>query len=407
MVQDQQNYLIYFNMKILSFGHIPSWSGGRQESGLANVIYQLALNMADCKDVEMTLAATDVLVPKIIDGKLTIYGWRKGMLIKYALKRPFKSLCWLINILVAKCKYGPAISVPGYFFKGLHLARTIDIVKPRAVHLHGMVACVYDKIVPSDVKIVVTMHGIIGDDQTIPMQEHRYKMERDCCHSIRYSLMAFIAEKLIDDFKSCYSYIKAPSKAILNAYDSKAFNYIAHKDNGRLTLVTIASFSENKGQARVIEAIGKSGVDCKYICIGASAPDFEKQYKDKANRLGVDFEYVGKKSPVEIREILANANYMILPSFTEGFGLVYLESIACGVPVILPKHLPIVQEKGIVQPNVNSLLLEDSSVESISKLLSILKNYSFDSKRVAESIIGYSWENIAKEYTDSFKQLII
>ena len=31
-------------MKILSFGHIPSAVGGRQSSGLANVIYQLALS---------------------------------------------------------------------------------------------------------------------------------------------------------------------------------------------------------------------------------------------------------------------------------------------------------------------------------------------------------------------------
>lgn len=41
-------------MKVLSFGHIPAWAGGRQSSGLANVIYQLAKNMADCNDVELT-----------------------------------------------------------------------------------------------------------------------------------------------------------------------------------------------------------------------------------------------------------------------------------------------------------------------------------------------------------------
>lgn len=33
-------------MKILSFGYIPSNFGGRQSSGLANVIYQLAYHVA-------------------------------------------------------------------------------------------------------------------------------------------------------------------------------------------------------------------------------------------------------------------------------------------------------------------------------------------------------------------------
>ena len=392
-------------MKILSFGHIPSWAGGRQESGLAHVIYQLARHISECDGVEMTMAATDVFVPIKKDRKLTIYGWTKGMLIKYALQHPFKSIGWLVNVLISKYKYGPVVSVPGFFFKGFHLARTIDIVQPHAVHLHGMSACVYDRIVPSDVKIVVTMHGIIGEDQTIPLQEHLYKMERDCCHSTRCSLMAFIAEKLIGDFKSCYGEIKSPCKAILNAYDSKSFNYIEQKDGSKLTLVTIASFSENKGQERVIEAIGKSGIDCKYICIGASTPDIEKKYKDTASRLGVDFAYVGKKTPAEIREILAQADYMILPSSTEGFGLVYLEAIACGVPVILPKHLPIVKEPGMIQPEKNALLLKDSSSDGITELLPKLKNYNFDHKKVSETIVGYSWESIAKEYVESFKSL--
>lgn len=394
-------------MRILAFGHIPSWAGGHQESGLANVIYQLARNMSECERVEMSIVATDVFVPIKKDGKLTIYGWTKSLLIKYALKHPFKSLHWLINVLTAKCAYGSVVSVPGYFFKGLHLARTISIVKPDVVHFHGMTACVYDKIVPSNIQIVDTMHGIIGGDQTIPNQKYLYKMERDCCRTTRYSLMTFIVEKLIDDFKACYDDVMSPCKAILNAYDNKVFNYIEHKTGEILTLVTIASFSENKGQERVIEAIAKSGVDCKYICIGASTPELERQYKETASKLKVNFEYIGKQKPSEIREILANADYMILPSSTEGFGLVYLEAIACGVPVILPKHLPIMQEPGIIQPEKNALLLKDCSAEAIAELLPCLKDYYFDHKAVSESIIGYSWEDIAQEYVESIKQMLM
>ena len=62
-------------MNILSFGYIPSSVGGRQSSGLANVIYQLAYNCAQQDDVNMTLAATDVFVPIIHKDNLTIMGW--------------------------------------------------------------------------------------------------------------------------------------------------------------------------------------------------------------------------------------------------------------------------------------------------------------------------------------------
>ena len=50
-------------MRIMSFGHIPSWAGGKQESGLANVIYQLAKHGSEIPEAEVTLAATDCFVP--------------------------------------------------------------------------------------------------------------------------------------------------------------------------------------------------------------------------------------------------------------------------------------------------------------------------------------------------------
>lgn len=393
-------------MKIVSFGHIPSWAGGRQSSGLANVIYQLAKNMADHKEVQMTMAATDVFSPLKQDGNLTIYGWTKGLLLKYALKHPIMSVKWLASLLNAKKKYGPTVSLIGFFFKGLHLARTIEKTKPEVVHLHGMTACVYGKIVPSSVKIIVTMHGIIGLDKTIARQTYRYKMEQDVCRSGRYSLMCFIAEKLISDFRTLYGEIKSPCKAILNAYDSKSFFYIEPRKQDKLTLLTIASLSENKGQMRVLQAISDADVDCRYVCIGAGSDELIRQCKNYAVVHNIDYEYVGKKTPSEIREFMSFADYMILPSSTEGFGLVYLEAIACGVPVVLPKHLPIVHQKNIIQPDINSVLIEDSSVESIARILPNLPNMHFDRNSVANSIIDYSWIGIAKQYVESIKQIL-
>lgn len=392
-------------MKILSFGHIPSWAGGRQESGLANVIYQLASHMAACDDVQMSMAATDVFVPELMHDNLRILGWTKGLLVKYSLTHPLTATSWLLIVINAKLKFGPVVSIPGFFFKGLHLHRAIHLEKPQVVHLHGMSACVYGKIVPRQVKIVLTMHGIIGVDATIPNQPNLKKMEREVCYSHRYSMMVFIAKKLISDFRSIYGTVNSRCEAILNAYDAKAFHYIESVVHEGITLATVASLSENKGQERVVEAIAKSGVGCRYFCIGGDSEGYDEKISVIASKARGKWEYLGKKTPAEIRTLLAEADYMILPSSTEGFGLVYLEAIACGVPVILPKHLPIVQEKSIIQPGVNALLLEDSSVVAIAALLLKLKDCYFDHRKVAQSIVNYSWENIAKQYVESFKRM--
>ena len=392
-------------MRILSFGHIPSWAGGRQESGLANVIYQLAKYMSQCDNTVVTLAATDVFVSSIMHDKLHVVGWNKGSLIAFALKHLLLSIRWMIQVIYYKIKFGSVVSVLGFFFKGLHLYKSIRLCNPEVVHLHGPNACIYDKIIPKNINVVVTMHGLIGLDKTIKNQSILYRMEKDICKSKRYSMIGFIAEKLIADFTELYGTINSPTKVLLNAYDAKSFYYIEPKQHNGLILATIASLSENKGQERVVEAISRSGIDCKYICVGGDSANYEKKIKDIALSLNVHWEYQGKKSPSEIREILSKVDYMILPSSTEGFGLVYLEAIACGVPVILPKHLPIVNEKGIIQMGINSLLLNDSSVDSIADLLPNLCNYQFNRKMIADSIVSYSWTNIAKEYVECFKKL--
>ena len=108
-------------MKILSFGHIPSAVGGRQSSGLANVIYQLAYHVAKQDGVEMTMVATDVFVPELHKGALTILGWTKGMLMKHALKHPCTVAKILVNTLSCKGQYSLLVSVPGCFSRACFL----------------------------------------------------------------------------------------------------------------------------------------------------------------------------------------------------------------------------------------------------------------------------------------------
>ena len=390
-------------MKILSFGHIPLWAGGKQSSGLSNVIYHLAKNMARCKDVEVNLAATDVFKPFIYDDELTILGWSKGKLIKYAFAHPIISFKWLLTVVYSRIKFGRKVSILGYFFKGVHLAKSLKIVRPDVVHLHGMSACIYDKLIPVHTRIIVTMHGLIGTDSTIPHQASCMKMEKAICESFRYTFVAFIATQLKNDFIDLYHNINSNSVVAPNAYDGNVFYYVEPQTHDLLTLVSVASLSDNKGQHRVLEAIAKSGLRCKYICIGLGTDELIARNRAIAEKYHLDYEFIGKKSPVEIRELFAKVDYMILPSSTEGFGLVFLESIACGVPVILPKHLAIVKEPNIIKPGINALLTEDSSAEAIVKVLNTLQNYNFCHHEVSQSISGYTWKLIAQQYVNLIK----
>lgn len=390
-------------MKVLSFGHIPASVGGLQSSGLANVIYRLAYHGAKQDGVEMYLAATDVFVPKLEKDQLTILGWTKSLLIKHALVHPFATMRIIFNTIRFKTAFSPLVSVPGLLLKSIFLDYAIKRTNPDVVHLHGAHSVMYYHVLPQNVKLVVTLHGNVGCDNNLPNVNTHAEVERTLCSSERIDRLCTISSTIPKILQNMYGGIKARTQVILNAYDNKAFHYIDAVPHNKLTLCTIASFSKLKGQERVIEALSQTKVDCKYVCIGHIS-DTDKTFLEQKAR-DIDFEWLGIKKPSEIREILAECDYMILPSSTEGFGLVYLEAIACGVPVIIPKHLPLALEGDILNDR-NSIRIEDSSSEAISAILPSLSTRTWNRKEVAKSVVSSTWGNIAKQYSDLYKSLI-
>lgn len=388
-------------MKILTFGHIPTWAGGLQEQGLANVIYNLGLYISHIENVEIKIAATDVFVDSLKVDNLEILGWNKIKLLFHALTNPILSICFLQSLFIRKRYHKHNFNILNYFIKGLHLHRSIKRVKPDLLHLHCAHSLVYLPVIPNDVKIVITIHGTVGNDSEIEYHDEYALFEKELCHCDRIKQIYFIASNLIKEFEDSYNGIDIPTKVILNAYNSDNFFYIEPNEHNNIHLCTIATIQPRKGQCRVIDALTKTNCNYLYSCIGYS----ENSELDIFNTSKCNVMYHGRKSPQEIRNFLANIDYMILPSSSEGFGLVYLEAIACGVPVILPKNLPIVQEEGIIKPGENAILLEDCSSDAIAVLLPKLKEYNFNHRDVANSIVNYSWENIAKEYVESFRKL--
>lgn len=391
--------------RIMVFGHIPDWAGGRQSHGAANVIYNLAYKMSLIPGAEIFLVATDVYQKCIIRDNLTIIGWSKYLLLFFPFRHPFFTLYYILFLIKLFFSNKGMLGFWGLFFKGIYLRSKIDVYRPEIVHLHGPDAAIYEKIIPKEVKIAVTLHGIVSGDLMIKHQSAAGKLEHNICCSKRISKIYFVSHKLVNDFNNKFGQIIPQVEVILNAYDSGCYYYIEPKSHDGLALCTIASMSDRKGQERVVDGIIKSGINCSYHCIGNVDEEIEERIKRKINGCNVDVYIYGTKRPSEIREILSEVDYMILPSSSEGFGLVFLEAIACGVPVILPRDLPILEEKGMIMSGVNALLLENSTADAIAKVIPLLNNNYFDHKKVSNTVINYTWDDIAKLYFESLKKL--
>ena len=105
------------------------------------------------------------------------------------------------------------------------------------------------------------------------------------------------------------------------------------------TLTRLASTEQYKGHDMVIKAIGKlkkTFPDIKYILAGKYDALEETRVKKLINDFGVAEHVVltGFISEQEVADHFLLADIFVLPSKKEGFGLVFIEALACGLPVI-------------------------------------------------------------------------
>lgn len=139
-------------VKVLAFGHMPTWAGGRQESGLANVIYNLAHSMSEADGFDVTLAATDFFESEKKVDQLTILGWQKKSLFVFAFLHPLFTLKMLILLIAARKKYQSFVNIPSMLFKSIFLRKVINEVRPDVVHLHAAHSIVYLPAIPSTLR---------------------------------------------------------------------------------------------------------------------------------------------------------------------------------------------------------------------------------------------------------------
>lgn len=104
-----------------------------------------------------------------------------------------------------------------------------------------------------------------------------------------------------------------------------------------LTVGRISAGEKYKGHDRVIAAfpeVLKRYRDAVYVVAGDG--DDRSRLETLARTTGVDgsVRFIGKPSEAELADVYRMADVFAMPSTGEGFGIVFLEAMACGIPVI-------------------------------------------------------------------------
>lgn len=105
----------------------------------------------------------------------------------------------------------------------------------------------------------------------------------------------------------------------------------------------------------------------------------------------------------ELSKAYASSDAFIFPSISETLGLVILEGMASGLPVIAAKSGPTMEQ---VTHGENGMLFENENLESLLEAVEVIddeEKFNRIRKEAREEALKYSWDNASKRLLDYYK----
>ncbi|MDE5876024.1 MAG: glycosyltransferase [Muribaculaceae bacterium] len=171
--------------------------------------------------------------------------------------------------------------------------------------------------------------------------------------------------------------------------ESIKFSHKTHTTKNKVHFVATGSLLQLKGHDLLIASFANLPRDTAELIIIGEGPE-RKNLEIQINSLHLEdnVKLVGFKNRNEISEIYSKADCFVLASRRETFGVVYIEAMLAGLPVIATRCGG---PEDFVHEN-NGLLIETESVEELSKAL----------KKMIDTSNNYSPELIHQTALNSF-----
>lgn len=174
-------------------------------------------------------------------------------------------------------------------------------------------------------------------------------------------------------------------------------------------LVSVGTLVERKGFHRVIDCLPRlltSHPNLHYLIVGGSGPegDMSAQLAAQVARHGLEkhVHFLGPYSPEHLKLPLSAADVFVLATSYEGWANVFLEAMACGLPVVTTRVGGNAQV--VCQPNLGTLV-ESGDGPGLARALDQALKQRWDEQSIRTHAQANAWERRIPVLVDLFDQL--
>ena len=196
---------------------------------------------------------------------------------------------------------------------------------------------------------------------------------------------------------------------IPNGVDTRIFTVLASEHREDIILY-VGSLIKRKGVQHLIAAMPevlRSSPNCRLVAIGdgPELPDLQRMVDEL--HIGSHVSFLGFQPQEEVRAWMQRARIFVLPSVEEGLGVVLLEALACGTPVVASEvgGIPdvITPDVGVLVPPADAPAL----AAGIHKILETPGKWAeMSSAARVRAVTYYDWDGIARQYTALYQSML-
>jgi len=198
-----------------------------------------------------------------------------------------------------------------------------------------------------------------------------------------------------------------------NGVDTELFSPDARTEDaaGPLRVFSAGRLVESKGHRFVLRSLAEltaEGLDIQYTIAGDGPLRSALEALTAEMGLTDRVTFTGAYRHEELPALLREADLFVLPGWPEAFGVVYLESLASGIPVVAAADGG---AKGFVSEGVNGYLVRHADPQDISRSIRTFATLDVDGRRALgaaarATALEYTWQRNALGLTEILHEVV-
>lgn len=275
----------------------------------------------------------------------------------------------------------------------------VDVIHAHTIGLDSKIGAYFKKI--TGAPLVITTHG---SDTFLPQADGTLFRYRTVCNQA--DALVAVSSLLKRTLQLCGT--NTSISVILNGYQRDNVVFGGEKRDG--LILQAGSLIKRKRTNTTICAVSllhKIIPNVRLEVVGEGPEQEDLQRLVETLKIQEAVQFCGQITNSKLLKKMSEAQFFIMPSVNEGFGIVYLEAMSSGCITIGTENEGI---SDLIVNGVNGFLVPPDNPEAIARVIEWCMKNREEALSIAERgkrvSLELTWEKNAKEYIALFRELI-